>query len=263
MIDILLTNDDGYQAIGFYPLLRELSKKFRVMAVAPDTKKSWYGKSISKYSQPEVKQVQLEEFEIYTLSGTPADCVQIGLYELLPNRPKFVVSGINIGINAGHGRIFSSGTAGAGIEAAIDGVKALASSLNLSEEHDKEIDYFDRKYYHVYENPAKITAKLVEIAINSKLDEDTDLLSVNIPFAATLDTEFEITSVARERYGQLFTREGDKFIHHGSPARTAGFPPGTDLNALDNNKISITPLSLDLTSEKSKQHLEKQIVKNW
>lgn len=263
MIDILLTNDDGYQAIGFYPLLKELSKKFNVTAVAPDTKKSWQGKSITCYHELEVKKVQLEEFEIFALNGTPADCVQIGLYDLVPRRPKFVVSGINIGLNAGHGRLFSSGTAGAAIEAAIDGVKSLASSLHLSHKHDEDINYYDRKFYYIYENAAKITAKLVEISINANLNADVDLISVNIPFEANADTQFEVTSVARDKYGKLFQRTGDTFKHVGDVPSTKNFPKGTDLNALDNGKISITPISLDLTSEKSKANLSKIIKNNW
>ena len=263
MIEILLTNDDGYQAIGFYPLLKELSKKFNVTAVAPDSKKSWQGKSITCYHELEVKKVQLEEFEIYAVNGTPADCVQIGLYDLSPQRPKFVVSGINIGMNAGHGRLLSSGTAGAGIEAAIDGVKALASSLHLTYEHDKDINYFDRKFYYVYENAAKITAKLVEISINAQLSDDVDLISINIPFEATLTTELEVTSVARDKYGKLFERNGNKFKYMPLAIETKDFPEGTDLNALDNGKISITPISLDLTSEKSKNDLRKTIEDKW
>lgn len=263
MTDILLTNDDGYNAIGFYPLLKELSKKFNVVAVAPDTKKSWYGKSISRYSQPELKKQQLEEFEIYTLSGTPADCVQIGLYDVCPDRPKLVVSGINIGINAGHGRIFSSGTAGAGIEAAIDGLKAVASSLHLRPEHDESIDFYSPDFYHIYENAAKITTKVVESALSTTLKEDIDLISVNIPFEADEQTEFEVTSVAREKYGRLFERNENIFTHMNAGVVTSGFPEGTDLHAIDQGRISITPISLDLTSEKSKDFLEEVLRSSW
>ncbi|MBT3249602.1 MAG: 5'/3'-nucleotidase SurE [Candidatus Pacebacteria bacterium] len=263
MIDILLTNDDGYQAIGFYPLLKELSKKFNVVAVVPDSKMSWKGKSITYNKDIIVEKKQLEEFEVYAVSGTPADCVQIGLYDLLSTRPKFVVSGINIGSNAGHGRVLSSGTAGAGMEAAIDGVKALASSLDISFEKDDEIDYFDRNFYHIYENSAKITAKLVEIILSQPLNDDVDLVSVNIPFEATLETPVQTTSIAREKYGQLFHGDGKTFKYSSQTASKEGFPSGTDIHALNNDEISITPISLDLTSEKSKQELNTLIQKSW
>lgn len=263
MTDILLTNDDGFDAIGFYPLLRELSKNFSVMAVAPSKKMSWKGKSITHDKELLVERKKLEEFEIYTVSGTPADCVQIGLYDLVESRPKLVVSGINIGINAGHGRILSSGTIGAGMESVIDGVKAIASSLQLTAEHDKQIDYFDRNFYHIYDNAAKITTKLVDIFFEKDLPEDADLLSVNIPFDATTNSQVSVTSIARERYGQLFHGDGHKFSYAHPGGAVTGFPKGTDLHALENEQISITPISLDLTSEKSKEILEKIIQEEW
>jgi 5'-nucleotidase len=264
---ILLTNDDGYQAIGFYPLMRELSKDFQVIAVAPDSKKSWQGKAISCYQPLKVKEVQLEEFSVYAVNGTPADCVQLGLYDLSVKTPDFVVSGINIGMNAGHGRILSSGTAGAAIEAAINEVPALASSLHLTEQHDQAINYFDRKFYYVYDQAAIITAKLVRIAMQNKLPEDTDLLSVNIPFTATIDSPCEVTSIARDKYGPIFVKEGEEFVHmrrkDAKPVSTKNFPSGTDLHALDQEHISVTPVSLDLTSHSSKEKLQHFINQTW
>ena len=123
MADILLTNDDGYRSVGFLPLLKELSKQFSVVAVAPSEEKSWIGKSISARKELTIQKVKLGDFDIYSLNGTPADCVQVGLYDVLDNKPKLVISGINTGDNVGHARILSSGTVGAAMEASIDGVK--------------------------------------------------------------------------------------------------------------------------------------------
>lgn len=102
-----------------------------------------------------------------------------------------------------------------------------------------------------------------QVAINMQLNDDVDLISVNIPFEATLKSDFEVTSVARDKYGKLFERNGNKFKHVGDEPNTKNFPEGTDLNALDKGKISITPISLDLTSEKSKENLSKIIKNNW
>lgn len=261
MKHILLTNDDGYQAIGFYPLLKELSKKFKVTAVAPDRKRSWQGKSITCYHELEVQKVKLEEFEIYITSGTPADCVQLGLHNLDLGPIDFVVSGINIGLNAGHGRLFSSGTAGAAFEAAIYGTKALASSLNLSHEHDKEINYFDPKFYHIYDQPAKITTKIVEKILDQGLTDNIDVVSVNIPFKADTQTAIDVTSIARDKYGKLFSKNGEKYKHTGesSDGLIKVYPEGTDMHSLLKNRVSVTPINLDLTSEKGKDYLEKVI----
>jgi 5'-nucleotidase len=263
MADILLTNDDGYTSIGFYPLLKELSKNYEVVAVAPDTQKSWLGKSISRKNQLVLKKEKLEEFEVYTVNGTPADCVQIGLYDVVKMKPKLVVSGINIGMNAGHGRILSSGTAGAGMEAVIDGIRAVISSLHFTDDNNESTNFFHRDYYHVYENPAKITAKVVSSIIGEQLEEDIDLLAINIPTDATLSTDFEITSLFREKYGKLFFRKGDVFVHENPPIVFENAPPGTDFHALANDKISITPISLELTSKSSKDKLHQIIERNW
>lgn len=263
MADILLTNDDGYECIGFYPLLKELARDFEVVAIAPDKQKSWRGKSITKKRNLTLRKEKLNDLEVYVLDGTPADCVQIGLYEIARKRPKLVVSGINIGNNLGCGRILSSGTAGAGMEAAIDGVRAVASSLHLTEEDDENVDYFNRDYYYVYENPAKITAKIIRAIFDQELQTDVDLLAINIPTKATVKTDFEITSLFRETYGQLFFREGDKFIHKNPPIRLDQANEGSDFYAIHNNKVSITPLSIDLTSRSSKEKLDQVIRSKW
>lgn len=263
MVDILLTNDDGYKAIGFYPLLRELSKDFEVVAIAPTLQKSWQGKSITPKGEIVVQKVKLEDKEVYVMDGTPADCVQIGLYDFVKNRPKFVVSGINIGSNVGHGRILSSGTAGAGMEAVIDGVKAISSSLYLSKEMDKTTNYYDPKNYFLYDQPAKITAKIIKILFDKQLDDDIDLLSINMLNTVTVDDIFEITSLDRQPYGRLFHKKGDSFIHINPQIDFNTALPGTDIHALKNNKISITPISLELTSRSSKKKLDEILTSEW
>lgn len=263
MADILLTNDDGFESIGFYPLYRELAKDFEVVAIAPDKQKSWQGKSITKKKSLTLKKKKLSNLEVYVLDGTPADCVQVGLYELALERPKLIVSGINIGSNLGCGKVLSSGTAGAGMEAAIDGIRAIASSLHLTEEDDREINYFHRDYYYIYDNAAKITAKIVKAIIDQELESDVDLLAINIPKKATMESDFLITSLYRERYGQLFFREGNKFIHKNPPMKLDQAAEGTDFYAINHNKISVTPISIDLTSRSSKEKLDQVIRSKW
>ncbi len=89
------------------------------------------------------------------------------------------------------------------------------------------------------------------------------MLSVNVPFDATVKSPVSITSIARERYGQLFHGDGHKFSYAHPSGSMTGFPEGTDLHALEHNHISVTPISLDLTSERSKDLLEKVIEEEW
>ena len=244
MADILLTNDDGYKSAGFFPLLNELSKEFFVVAVAPDEEKSWIGKAITARRELELKEIEIKGRKMFSLDGTPADCVQIGLYDVLDKKPKLVVSGINTGDNAGHGRILSSGTVGAAMEASIDGVKSLASSLYLPPEIKKSTDFNDPENYKMFENAAKITVKLVRIIIDKELWENVDLICLNIPFDAKADAEFEMTKPFRAPYGKLFHKRGDKFAHMNPPLEFKNLKEGTDLKALSEGKVSIAPISL-------------------
>lgn len=248
--DILLTNDDGYSSAGFYQLLKELSKNYLVTAISTVTEQSWIGKSISIGGALSLNKQKLNEFEIYTLNGTPADCVQVGLYDVLNRKPELVVSGVNIGLNTGHGRILSSGTIGASMEASIDGVKSISSSIHIPQGINiSDVDEI------VIQNAAKITAKIIKLFINKPLGENVDLLSINIPFSAKLNATIEVTRPHRDPYGKLFHKNGDRYIHIAPPIDFSIAKPGTDLKALAEENISITPISLELVSEKSMEKL--------
>ncbi|MDP2666632.1 MAG: 5'/3'-nucleotidase SurE [Candidatus Diapherotrites archaeon] len=269
MKQILLTNDDGYQSVGFYPLLKELEKSFSVTSVAPESERSWIGKSITAKKELKVKKINLNGIPIYVCSGTPADCSQLGIYEFSKKRPDLVVSGINIGANVGHGRILSSGTIGAAMEAAIDEVKALASSLQLPDDIRKSADFFHPKNYSMFENAAKITAKIAKIVVQYPFEKGVDILSINIPFEATVENKIQITRPHREPYHRLFAKKNEgyskKSIGDSSARGKIDFTYkiGTDSYALSKNKISITPISLNLSREESFKKLNQLLKKNW
>ncbi|HLD96956.1 MAG TPA: 5'/3'-nucleotidase SurE [Candidatus Nanoarchaeia archaeon] len=263
MADILLTNDDGYRSVGFLPLLKELSKQFSVVAVAPSEEKSWIGKSISARKELTIQKVKLGDFDIYSLNGTPADCVQVGLYDVLDNKPKLVISGINTGDNVGHARILSSGTVGAAMEASIDGVKSLASSLYLSLEIKKSTDFNNPENYKMFENAAKITAKLAAVLIDKDFGVGVDLVSLNIPFDATIHAPLAVTVPFREPYGKLFHKKGENFIHVNPDLDFKNLEEGTDIKALSEGKLSITPLSLEMVSKGSLKRFGRLVKEGW
>jgi len=263
MTDILLTNDDGYKSAGFLPLLKELSKEFSVVVVAPTKEKSWIGKAITTKERLRLKKVKLDGFDIFTINGTPADCVQIGLYNVLDSFPKMVVSGVNQGANVGHARILSSGTIGAAMEASIEGVMALASSLRIPREIKKTLNLFDKKNYVVFENPANITVKLVKILIDKKFDDDVDLFSVNMPYDVSSDAGIEITKPFKEPYGKLFYEKEDGFLLRTPSLDFRNLKDGTDLKAIYEGKISVTPISLALFYDYSIKKLEQITKKEW
>jgi len=262
MTDILLTNDDGYKSAGFLPLLKELSKEFSVVAVTPDREKSWIGKAVTTKKILKLKKVKRRSFDIFAINGTPADCVQIGLYNILDSFPKMVVSGINQGSNVGHARILSSGTVGAAIEASIEGARALASSVRIPREIKKTLNLFDEKNYTIFENAAKITVKLAKILIDKEFG-DVDLFSANMPFDVPLDAELEITKPFKEPYGKIFYEKEGGFLLSTPSLDFRNLKNGTDLKAVYDRKISITPISLDLFKEDSVKTVEKLIKNQW
>ncbi len=268
MADALLTNDDGYTSVGFLSLLKEMSRRFSVAAVAPSGERSWIGKSITAKQALKLKKVKVEGFDIFSLNGTPADCVQVGLYDVLDKKPKLVVSGINLGDNLGHAQTLSSGTVGAAMEASLDGVKSIAAALCIPPEIRANSDFFDAKNSAIFGNAAKITAKLAVILVGKDFGANVDLISLNIPFGAKVDTPFAVTVPFRGPYGKLFQKRGESFVHVNpyiafKRLQSGHLQEGTDIKAVADGKISVAPLSLELTPKGSLERIEGMIGDKW
>ncbi|MFH1101897.1 MAG: 5'/3'-nucleotidase SurE [Methanobacteriota archaeon] len=263
MTTVLVTNDDGYNSAGYLPLIKELSKEYTIVPVVPDRGKSWISKSLTMKKKLKVKTMIRDNFELFLLNATPADCVQIGLYHLAENYPDLVVSGINIGLNIGNARMLSSGTVGAAMEAALVGVKAIASSIQIPLAMRKKIDFYHPDGYSCFLEAAKITTKIAHIVLEHTFPDTVDLFSVNIPFDATEDSEIAVTVPFQTSYGQLFHRIGNRFVHRTPPIEFTGMDDQTDLKALYEQKISLTPVSLALGCPSSVPTIEEIIHKEW
>lgn len=263
MTDILVTNDDGYTSAGFITLVKELSKTYTVTAVVPDRGRSWIGKAITTKKELRLKKTTHDGVEMFLLNGTPADCVQIGLYDVVPTRPRLVISGINIGLNIGQARTLSSGTIGAAIEGAIDGVRSLASSISIPLAlRENKTDFYHSGSYPLFENAAKITVKVASI-IMEKTFKDIDLFSLNIPFHATVDTPLEITTLFKMRYGRLFHKKGNRFLHETPPIQFKDMEAKSDLKALSQDRISLTPMSLSFGACQPLDAMEHAFKQEW
>jgi 5'-nucleotidase len=263
MTDILVTNDDGYKSVGFVTLIKELSKNHTVTAVVPDSGRSWIGKAITTKKELKIKKTIYDGVQMFLLNGTPADCVQIGLYDVVPVRPKIIISGINIGLNIGKARTLSSGTIGAAIEGSIDGVPSLAASVSIPVSlRDKKTDFYTPKNNPLFENAAKITTKVAEI-MAKKAFPDVDLFSLNIPFDATLSTPLAITTLFNTRYGRLFHKKGNKFVHYTPPIQFKDMEENSDLKALSQGKISLTPMNSSFSASCYLQKVEQIFHAEW
>ncbi len=251
MTDILVTNDDGIGAPGLLALKKELESLGSLgslLVVGPTEEKSWISKGITRFGKIIVKKVKLaDNSEGYSVQGTPADGTLLGIFNFSRTFPKVVVSGINQGANAGNCFIYSSGTVGVAIEAAMVGIPAIASSLVVPQivHQYKEEDF---------RSAARITKKLVQRILKFGLPAGVDLLILNIPANATEQTEIVVTEIAKIHYGCVFEESAQKnefrFIKNFKSAKGANFTlkEGTDAHAVFvQHKISITPVNINFT----------------
>ncbi len=131
-LSFLVTNDDGIESPFLAALVNALEPVARLVVVAPSAERSWIGKAISRRAQVAVRRREdLFRHPAWSVDGTPADCVNIGLAHLATDGIDAVVSGINIGSNASLPLILASGTVGAALEGALHGHHAIASSIRL------------------------------------------------------------------------------------------------------------------------------------
>lgn len=240
---ILVTNDDGVIAPGLLALAQEMSGLGKVSILAPDRNWSISG-HVKTIDRPlRVRKVRLSD-EIYASAsdGAPSDCVALAISGFYEEKIDLVVSGINPYANLGHDVTYS-GTVTAAMEAAIFGLPAVAISLDSPDNYPDLVDY----------GPAARAARQVVQAVIQNGLALNILLNVNVPFLA----EDQIKGVRITRQGlRVYHDKLDQRIDpRGRPYYwTAGDLPtgiperGTDIGALADGYISITPIQLDLTA---------------
>ena len=250
MKNILLTNDDGVYSTGLKAAYDSVCELGEVTVVAPSTQKSGVGRGISIFEPLRVSLANVNGFKAYAVAGTPTDSVIIGLFAILKKQPDLVLSGFNIGENISTDTVTTSGTIGAALEAASYGIPALAASIQVLDEGDKFDDH--RTYSYDFEVGIKIVNRIARKVINKGLPPGVDLLNINIPKHVNMDTQIEITRLARKIF---LTGVEERFDPRGRPyywingelIRDA--EEGTDVKAvMKNGHISVTPLSLDATA---------------
>ncbi len=255
MKKILITNDDGLYSSGLKACYEALSDLGEVFVVAPATQKSGVGRSISIMEPIRVGEVSFNGMKIHAVDGTPTDSVIIGIYEIIGELPDLVVSGINLGENLSTEAVTTSGTIGAALEAATQGCKAIAISV---EAHDKDKFEFVFKEYD-FENAKKILRSLAERVLRKGLPEGVDLLNVNVP--QNWNGKVVFTRLARRMYKTRidvrFDPRGRKYYWiDGKEVKEA--EEGTDIWAIRKGYVSITPLTLDSTAR-----IDFKILERW
>lgn len=239
---VLLTNDDGIQAAGIRTLARCLAGQddIELYVAAPERERSACGHAVTLHRPLRAHELALDNrIAAWSISGTPADCVKLAVGELLPRRPDMVISGINRGANLATD-VFYSGTVSGAIEAAIQGVAAVAVSLAAYDNPD-------------FEPAAKYMAELVRSLRGYRFPPFT-LLNINIPavpsdqLGAAVFTKMGI-ALADDQFQRRLDPNGQPYYWLSARRVAEGWAPDSDVAAIKNKTISVTPLRLDLTDD--------------
>ena len=244
MPTILLTNDDGVEAPGLPSFAAVLAGIATVTVVVPDRERSWVGKAITRFDPVTVATVTVGGIEMFTTSGYPADCVQLGVHTLSERIPDLVVSGINVGYNHGSAYLQSSGTAGAALDAAIAGVPAIAFSTGSHTVawKDWKRQILTPEAIPTWERLAVVAAGIVAAMIG--VARPGDVLNVGLPDHATTDTPRRHTRVAESGYDRLFAEQSPGvYVHsYGGLVHAPSEIDGTAVGAAAEGVIAITPI---------------------
>ena len=249
---ILVTNDDGIFSSGIYALW-EVAKEFGdVTIVAPNTQKSAVGHGITISNPIYVREIEREnECKGFAVSGTPADCVKIGIKSILPSRPPdLILSGINIGSNLGNNIIYS-GTVAAAVEGAVVGIQSIALSI-------------DSHNPTSFETSKAVVRKMINFVMNNKIPSGT-ILNVNVPYCEVEDLKgYKITMQGNQYFNDQFDKridprgrpyywmtgemiDNDKTIEYDGLAVSSGY-------------VSITPINFKMTNVGFMKKLKKVMI---
>ena len=246
---ILLTNDDGIQAPGLWALYDRLVKDHSISVIAPDREQSAIGHAITLDRPLRATRVSMNgNCPGYAVRGTPADCVKLGILELLESKPDMLISGINPGANVGV-NVNYSGTVAAAKEAALYGIMAMAvSCMGSAADH--------------YDDIAALVAKLAVKVAENGLPFGT-FLNVNVPDAPFQEIRgIRVSKLSVEFFPESIDKRVDPrqrtYYWQGSDSLPVSDNPEIDGTALSDQYISITPITCDVTDYDS-----MEAMKGW
>lgn len=240
MSNILLSNDDGIESRGLWTLKQCFESDDtvrRVFIVAPDRERSATGHAISLHDPIRTKEI--EEGRVYTVDGTPVDAVHMAILGLIPDTIDLVVTGINNGLNLGTD-VFYSGTVSAALHAVSHGVPAIAVSI-------------DNRGDVVHFETAAFFAQKVSEKIRDEGPREWAILNINVPNLPVEEvTGVEITRLGRRRYEDSIVEKTDYennryYLIQGVLSPDTG-EDETDVRAIAEHRVSITPLLWDITA---------------
>lgn len=239
---ILLTNDDGINAMGIHALINELNTMAEIYVVAPDRERSGTGHSITVFDPIKAIETNIPGIKKgWVVGGTPVDCVKLAIARLIDEKIDLVVSGINHGSNLGTDVLYS-GTVSAAAEGVIMGSPSISVSLNSFKE-DEDFSF-----------AAQFTRRVIAAVLPEGI-EKTTLLNINVPALPSEDIEgVRITKLGLRNYDNLFEERrdprGNTYYWLGGGVLEEEQHQDSDVYAVEHGCVSITPIHLDLTDYK-------------
>lgn len=250
---ILISNDDGIHATGIRTLAQRLAADHDVYVVAPDRERSAAGHSLTLHHPLRVDEMDLgydNNIKAWATNGTPGDCVKLALSALLVDEPPdLLISGINNGPNLG-ADILYSGTVSAAMEGAVLGCPAIAVSLC-----DPEYDSADFSYAANF--IAKFVPRIAEISFPKKTILNINVPTVNSSGIAGIQVTKLGTRMYTDKYEKRVDPRGKVYYWLAGELIDSEEDEASDVTAIKNNKISITPITFEMTHKSIMPELEK------
>lgn len=245
---ILVTNDDGITSKGIKSLQSVMQEFGEVIVIAPNSAMSGMGHAITINSPLRLQKENIfEGAESYSCSGTPVDCVKLGIYEILHRKPDLIVSGINHGANTAT-NILYSGTMSAAVEGAMEGIPSIGFSLC---DFDADADF---------SNAMKIVRQVTQQVLKNEMPKGV-CLNVNIPKG----NDVKGLKICRQAHAFWEDRFDKRFDQFNKPYYwlTGDFveqdtTEDTDLYWIERKYASVVPTQFDMTAYKS-----IEILENW
>ncbi len=245
MKKILLTNDDGVGSRGILSLLESLSEEYEVFTVAPHIERSAVSMALTLNRPLRVNRLG-DNF--YSVDGTPSDCVNIAMRRLIKKKPDLVISGMNLGENLSEDILYS-GTVGGAFSGSLYDIPALAVSL-ISEKKSYSKGKYD------FDNSIEIVKKVVRKLLSVKGIKG--IYNMNIPYEN--NKKIVVTSLGNKRYKPDIVERtdprGKKYYWIGTGNPTSNGKKGSDIWAVKNGYVSLSPIKFNLNCFESSLKLE-------
>ncbi len=243
---ILVTNDDGVHSAGLIALFKALKEIGDAYVVAPDRERSAVGHALTLHRPLKVEELRER---VYSVNGTPTDAVVLGVNKVLPQKPDLVVSGINRGGNLGDD-ITYSGTVSAAIEGTILNIPSFAVSVPGD------------KNFH-FETAAFFAITMAKFINENPLPFDT-FLNVNVPnLPGALVKGVKLTRQGKRVYDnaiqEVLSPRGERHYWIGGGVPYWEHAHDTDINAVEEGYVSVTPIHLDLTDYNALESLKRHL----